>query len=322
MTNPGRDITDSISDSASRLHHLFGTLFPSSASIKTGGRVKGLQFIAHHGPIDWNSQKDRLYEEFDVGSRQGLRNTLEALEEERLITWNNGLIKATEEGHRTVEGLQEFVDQFSGEGRSNKGTSEFTSPHYEHATAKVYTNGEDYADYLWTWTLSNKNGNEDIESIEYMCESGGSEIGELDITYSQIIDEHEITVDKPDTRYFRLHFAEPIKPDETVQYWYSYRLPSNLHPDWAPFRYSYHCRTYPVATLELNIINDKRFEIDDNSLRSNIELGDRSTIPHRTEQSELRIERMKELSYINYSARYVPLGTTLTLFWDFNYSQV
>lgn len=317
MSKDSPDFGSDLRESRAALHQIFSILFPNQTRIEDGNRLNGLMFINQSEPVEYSQNRERLRDEFGIGTNQGLRDIIGAFEEHGIIIEEDNNINITNKGERIIESLRAFLSEYQNRHEPSDGQS-LDSPYYDSVGVKIYTNGEDFADYLWLWELINKDS-DPIESVTHTASSGGSIIDDWMLDYSNNVSEHERTVDHGDFVAFDMSFRQPIQPGESKRYWHSYRLDRNLHPEWKPLRFVYNCREYPVVRLSVDIINDKKYSIKPESLKHRVELPNKDSKLGSYQPIDFEFTPTPSFNIINFKAVNVPVDAAIDLIWDFEY---
>lgn len=315
------DITENLASSAPELHRLLGSLFPVNSRNKRGNNLKGLLYICENDPIQFSQNRGILKDKFDAGTRQTLHNRLDTLEELDLIVRENNQIQSTEKARKLIAGLRELGRAASESHQRRRITSQQASntTFYDQVRIFLYTDGKTHAEYLWEWHIINKS-NVPIETQEHSVRSGGSDIGNLDLRYSDSISGYTVEVDRQDLKEFTVDFHQPISPNSSIRYWYSYELPGNYKPGWGDsYRFRFNCRTHPVKNLNINIINDDRYTIPNSSLDSFVEIGNSSSEFDSSLRKRCRKLDMESFSVLDLTAENVTTGTVVEVEWDYSY---
>jgi hypothetical protein len=316
------DINENIGESASELHKLLGKLFPVNSPTKSGERLKGLIYISENSPIQYSQNRDLLKTKFGTDDRQNLHNWLDDLEELDLIIRESNQIHTTTKGHKLVDGFRHFARAFSGQQTRSSREDIDEQAYYDRVEITLYTNGETHAGYLWEWELVN-NKSDPIESLRHSVKGGGTDIGELELNHSDTVSNYEINVDRSDLKEFDIQFYDRISPESSVYYWYSYKLPGNYKPGWGDaYTFRFNCRTLPVKNLEINIINDNRYQIPSSSLNSFIEIGGGQNIFASSFTKEFRRLRMDDFTILEFRANNITSKSVVELQWDYEYEEV
>lgn len=315
------DITENLDASAPELHRLLGSLFPVNSRNTQGSTLQGLLYISENDPIQFSQNRSLLQDEFNAGTRQTLHNRLDKLEDLDLIVRENNQIQSTENARQLIAGLRELGRAASESHQRRKKTTQQTADttFYDQVRIFLYTDGKTHAEYLWEWDIVNKSDTA-IESQEHSVRSGGSAIRDLDLRYSDVIKDYSIEVDRQDFKEFTVDLHQPISPNSSIRYWYSYELPGNYKPGWGDsYRFRFNCRTYPVKNLNVNIINDDRYTIPKSSLDSFVEIGDNSSEFDSSLRKRCRKLDMKSFSVLDLTAENVTTGTVVEVEWDYSY---
>lgn len=222
------DITENLESSAPELHRLLGSLFPANSKNKQGNILKGLLYICDKGPVQFSQNRDLLQNKFNAGTRQTFHNRLDTLEDLNLIIRENNQIQSTQKARQLVAGLRELGRIASDSRQKRRETNQKTpdTTFYDQVRVFLYTNGKTHAEYLWEWELVNKSDAK-IDTQEHSARSGGSGLGDLDLSHSASIEGYSIELDRQDMKEFTLNFHQPVSPDSSLRYWYSYKIPGN-----------------------------------------------------------------------------------------------
>lgn len=315
------DISENLESSAPELHRLLGSLFPANSRNKQGNILHGLLYICENDPIQFSQNRSLLQDKFNAGTRQTLHNRLDTLEDLDLIIRENYQIQSTEEARQLIAGLRE-LGRVASESHQRRGITGERTPDttfYNQVRVFLYTDGKTHAEYLWEWDIVNKSDTP-IESQEHSVRSGGSAIEDLKLRHSDIIKDYSVEVDRQDFKEFTVDFHRPISPNSSIRYWYSYELPGNYKPGWGDsYRFRFNCRTYPVKSLNINIINDDRYTIPKKSLDSFVEIGDNPSEFDSSFRKRCRKLEMDSFSVLDLTAENITTGTVVEVEWDYSY---
>lgn len=317
------DITENLESSAPELHRLLGTLFPVNSKNKQGDTLRGLLYICDNDPIQFSQNRNLLQNKFNAETRQTFHNRLDKLEELNLIVRENNQIQSTQKARQLVAGLREFGRIASNSHQRREVNNQQTPDASFFAQVRVflYTNGITHAEYLWEWELVNKSDAQ-IETQEHSARSGGSDLGDLDLSHSNSIEDYLIELDRQDLKEFTLNFNQPVSPNSSIRYWYSYKIPGNYKPGWGDnYRFRFNCRSYPVKNLNVNIINDDRYTIPKSSLNSYVEIGDNPEEFDSSLRKRFRKLDMDSFSVLDLSAENITKGTVVEVEWDYSYQE-
>ena len=233
------------------IHNTFSSIFPNSIKEEQfGKKILILARIRIKGSINTNNLEE-LFEQARITRKTNKRNytekLLQELKEQELIqtTEKENIIVLTNKGRYFLECLEEYTNKINNTELEYKIIK--NSSYFEYAKIEITTDGIE-TNMKWTWKIKNKTEKE-IEKINIGIAGTLSINNELNFKHSENIKRYEHTIDDFMRKRIDLHFKEPIKNNQNLEYWYSYDWNSIYKTGQTPWEFFISLRTYPAKQI-------------------------------------------------------------------------
>ena len=254
-------------NNANYLHRVLNQIFPSTPNLKDGelgGRLRIFSKIISSDKFDYSDQNNVDYiKSCNINSRSGRKRFIDSLEELKLIERKGELLIPTKQGETIWNMLLNYNNIIKGDIKLKSSTS-----YYRYYFYRIESDGKDFCSVLRNMCLVNMG--EDIQSLVYGAGSDTPMYNDFKLlNHSPNISTYEVLDNNSHFKIFKIFFKEPVKKNETIDFWFEYEWPGLFLNSWPVWDYSISTDEFPTKFFCARFVLNKEHNILKNSFNLN-----------------------------------------------------